>query len=197
MKNTTVNTKDLELTVPVPDSIEEYDRLAGAEGSALSKAIKSDIYNYYNLDFGIELCKELEKELETPRKTKQGDNGKDVYTETETQYIARLKEDNTLSEAKYKTIGKKVAKRVKFNNAPRQRAAAPPKATTAMAQDLIDAVSSGDANEAEVKASFERQIEEVTSFDESFGDFCLETVTKAIVTFDAQETAKKKSKFLS
>lgn len=55
-------TLGFELSVTVPDSVEDFDKLAGKPGAALTEAINNVIYRGWNNDFRATFLERVEKE---------------------------------------------------------------------------------------------------------------------------------------
>lgn len=100
----------LTVAIPVPESIEEYDTLAGKQGLCLASAVDNVVYRNVLNDFRYYFCEEFEKALlvefptyapTTPevairRKTKlvgkkaKTDEEKYVFAEGEAEYVRRV-----------------------------------------------------------------------------------------------------------
>lgn len=191
MKTIQVNTKNLSLEVQAPSTVQEYDKLAGYDGACLEHATKASVYQYYNNDFGDALVAELERETKVPRHSNT-EGEKTVYTESETDYIKRLFETKALTESKYDTIGKKVARKIPFSCAQRSRSAGPSKANLNSANDILAKIAAKESTAERVQASFESELG-ISSFTDSFGEFGLDSLVKALAAFDRLQESKKKS----
>lgn len=111
MKNTTYSIlaiagASLSFTLPVPETIEEFDALAKKPGAGLKSAVDNEIYRGVNADVRATFCEELEKHfvekypdhVELKRKTKDSGRKKKtegveepvmVYAEAELEYVKR------------------------------------------------------------------------------------------------------------
>lgn len=100
MKNNKVSMLGLELLVAVPETIEEFDTLAGKPGAALASAIANEIYRGVLTEARSEFCGLLEDYSGIPRATKESgrtrkkDDGSTepvlVFAETEADYVKRV-----------------------------------------------------------------------------------------------------------
>lgn len=102
MKTVQNETLGFKLNIQVPDSVEEFDRLAGKQGAALDEANKNVIYRGWNADFRKKLIEQLEKtygagtETNIPRAVigkgpkREKDGVEPDIFETEKKYVDRL-----------------------------------------------------------------------------------------------------------
>lgn len=96
------NSLDFNLKIAVPETVEEYDRLAKKEGSALSDAIFNVLYRGVFAKFRAKFAEAVENNTGIVRNTevvlgkdgqpKKDDDGNEVtrYTETEKVYLNRV-----------------------------------------------------------------------------------------------------------
>jgi len=108
MTTTKVRTLSFNLDVNVPDSVEEFDQLAGRQGACLEQAVLNIIYRSVLAQFRASFCEALEESTGIARETK--DTGRTrkvktehadgsvteeteavlVYSETEVEYVDRV-----------------------------------------------------------------------------------------------------------
>lgn len=97
MKQAQNETLGFKLNVQVPDSVEEFDRLAGRQGAALDEATKNVMYRGWNADFRRKLIDSLEKQFtdikravvgKGPKRKKDGIEP-DIF-ESEQKYLDRV-----------------------------------------------------------------------------------------------------------
>jgi hypothetical protein len=97
MKQVQNETLGFKLNVQVPDSVEEFDRMAGRSGAALDEANKNVMYRGWNADFRRTFVEVLGKQFPDIKravvgkgpKTKKNPEGSDVY-ESEQKYLDRV-----------------------------------------------------------------------------------------------------------
>lgn len=168
MKSQIVKTLGYQITVSVPDSVEEFDRLAKAVGTCLEQANRNVIYRSVLAEFRSLFCDTLETITKISRKTK--DTGKTrkvktegpdgsvteteeaivVWAETETEYEDRViqtiaSSEGTTAEAvktRFQATADKLAATLRFDPSESEKAPAGPKKVPAamltVAQKLID-----------------------------------------------------------
>jgi len=169
MKSQIVKTLGYQISVSVPDSVQEFDRLAKAEGTCLEQANRNVIYRSVLAEFRSLFCDALESATKIARKTK--DTGKTrktkveaadgsvteseeaivVWAETEGEFedrvIQTIARDESLSPEAVKTrfqeMADKLAATLPFDPSESEKSPAGPKKVSAsilaVAQKIIDA----------------------------------------------------------
>jgi hypothetical protein len=169
MKSQLVKTLGYQISVQVPESVQEFDRLAKAEGTCLEQANRNVIYRSVLAEFRSLFCDALESATKISRKTK--DTGKVrkvkqeaadgtiteteeaivVWAETEAEFedrvVQTLARDENLSpeaiKSRFQALADKLAATLPFDPSESEKTPAGPKkvsaAVTAVAQKIIDA----------------------------------------------------------
>ena len=126
MKTFSNNTHGTTVNVDVPETVEEYDTLAGKIGMALADAISNCVYRSWNPAFGRAAVKRLcEKyDVEVPQKHA---NGKPVFGAKKKdgtqspillgsqQFVKHLLDEGTMSEDEWAEEATAIAKAVPFD----------------------------------------------------------------------------------
>lgn len=169
MKSQLVKTLGYQISVSVPDSVQEFDRLAKAEGVCLEQANRNVIYRSVLAEFRSLFTEALESLTKISRKTK--DTGKTrkvkteaadgsvteteeaivVWAETESEYEDRVvqtiaSQESLTAEAvksRFQALADKIAATLPFDPSESEKTPAGPKkvsaAVLAVAQKIIDA----------------------------------------------------------
>jgi hypothetical protein len=137
MKTKQYNSAGLSVAFKVPETVEEFDRLAGSEGAALSEATDNVVYRGTLADFRSELCERLATETGVERSTRdtgkvrKNEAGVDepvlVYDETEVDFIKRVCATKGVEVTVFQPLADEIASKLVFDPKPRERKAATPK----------------------------------------------------------------------
>lgn len=147
MKNETYKSLGLNVVISVPESVEEYDKLAGKDGAALADATVNTVYRSVLNVFRAQIADAVEKQSGVARKRtyKVDANGAQVLDdeqnpiieteEPEAKYISRVAGDNV---EQFQTLADEIATKLIFDPKVKERAAFAPKK---LAQKFIDAAT--------------------------------------------------------
>lgn len=148
----------LPVSVGVPESIAEFDQLAGKEGEALDQANTNVLYRSVFTEVRSSFTEALETQTGIARKTKpgkikkNGEPGEDQWDETEMDYFDRVVAESNGSKEDYLSLITEVASKIPFDPAAKERAASKPKTLAKVyltaAQSIIEA---GKTNHAILK----------------------------------------------
>ena len=181
--------------VSVPESADEFDRLAGRPGACLDEAISNVTYRGVNHDFRKEMCDALETQLEDFERAfeikvneKTGKETK-VHTEKELAFINRALADGHATEEELNKIAQQVAATLEFDPSPSKRAKKVDKQIVAMAEGILAAIEAGSTTPDVVKSKIEAKLE-IEDFEAQFGEFSQSSLTAALV-LDKERAAAK------
>lgn len=105
MKNTTIKSLGLTLSISVPSTVAEFDQNAKKEGACLEQAVNNILYRGVLAEFRGDFCEAVEKAFSLERKTKDTGRTKTVkdektgvetkesifvYAESEAEFIDRV-----------------------------------------------------------------------------------------------------------
>lgn len=184
------------VNIQVPSSIDEFNQLGG---DALAEAIKQIIYGSWNTKFRKLLCETLEGTTGISRNTKKNDEGKDVYTESESEYVKRVLGSGKLNDESAQQIWNDVASEVDIADCirPTVRTKKAPKEVVATASGVIQSVKDGDSTKEEKMALFEKALDlDSGTFEARFGDFDQESVEQALLAVHEKRAREAASEFV-
>lgn len=148
MKNITNNCLGFKVNVSVPESVDEFDKLAGKSGAALESATMNVVYRSWNNFFREKFSEHLAQATKIARKTevvldkennpKKDDEGAEIlrYTETAAEHVDHVfatlvKEgkaaDVASAQAAYAADAQLIADSITFDPAEREPASKGPK----------------------------------------------------------------------
>jgi hypothetical protein len=164
MKESNVNSLGYDLKVLVPDSVEEYDRLARKDGACFESATNNVLYRSTLAKFRDALCQAIEnntgiaRETEPTGRFEKDDEGKDTdtpvlrYVETEAVFFKRVCAtlaaegkfpSPEAAAASFADLAQETISGIAFNPSERERAVSGPKTVakqyTKLAQEWVDA----------------------------------------------------------
>jgi len=184
---------DLNFTVMVPESAEEFDRLAGVTGACVGEANRNVIYRSVNHEFRDKLCERMENETGVPResKTSKKADGTEVteYTENEKAYINRLLAGKHIDEDKMQLIATEVGKTCIFDPSPSTRTTKIPKEIASAAADILFAVSEKKTTPDRVMANFAAVLG--VDFQGAYGAFSEDSVAKALIALRDKQARER------
>jgi hypothetical protein len=129
------NSLGVQVKLQVPASVEEFDTNAKRVGATLDYAIDNAVYRGSLADFREEFVNLVEVETGIPRETKtvgEGDKAKEVYSQSEAQYIAHVLATTGRTAESFQSIADEVASKLVFDAAERERKPAAPKRISKM-----------------------------------------------------------------
>lgn len=134
MKDKKYNSLGLTVSISVPETVEEYNALAGRENAAVDDAVDNTVYRSVLAEFREKFCEEVEKETGIARKRSpvlddKGEPKKDknnnpviTFDETEGKYIARVLAEKGYDDAgTFQAIADAIATNLKFDPSVRER----------------------------------------------------------------------------
>lgn len=198
MKKYQNTTLGLQIVIDVPETAEEFDKLAGRTGACVEEAVRNVIYRSVNPEFRRNLCERLEKETGIERASKttgEGDDAKTVYTQTEKEYYNSFLVDGHIDEETAQMYANEIAATLTFDPSPTTRAKKAPKEIETAARHIMDAIKSGTTDEDTVKSKFVAVLG-IESFDASFGDLTEESLVRALVADKEKQDRERTNKFV-
>lgn len=186
------------VTLQVPETAEEFDSLAGATGLCVKDANRNVIYRQWNHEFRKAFCDALENETGIARKTKtvgEGDKAKEVFDETEAEYLNGLELGKHIDEERMSQIAQEVAAEVKFDPTPSTRSKKIPKEITNAAAGLMAAVNAGETDAKKLAKNFEKVLG-IESFTVAFGEVSEDSLAAALLADKEKTDRERSAKFL-
>lgn len=174
MAKTTNKTLGFSFSVKTPDSVEEFNRLAGNANACLQMAVRHVLYHNWNPTFRRALCKAIEEASGVKRPQQKDGSGNPVFADAENKvpvlvsekiYLKQIKATGAMSGEALQALAAEVAGKVPFEASASKRGRKPNKEHVAAAQNIIDAINRGDTTMELVKEKFEA-LNEGLSFDE-------------------------------
>ena len=186
------------VTLQVPETAEEFDSLAGATGLCVKDANRNVIYRQWNHEFRRAFCEALEAETGIARKTRtvgEGDKAKEVFDETEADYIQSLELGKHIDEERMSQVAQEVAAEVKFDPTPSTRSKKIPKEILEAAAGLWAAIQAKEVSAKDVAANFQKALG-IENFELAFGKVSEESLAAALLADKEKEDRDRASKFL-
>lgn len=210
MKPRTYNSLDLDLQVPAPETVEEFDTNAGKPGACLNEAINNVVYRSWLADFRSLFLHGGEIEVTNADGTKSkvkvegidditkieregtaNDAGEIVkWTETEGKYFARVCAKLQKPASEFQAHANKIAKLIPFDAKASPRTFAPKKTAKAYLDAATQIIDKGEAVASKVAAELAKLLGiDVQPNRESLG--------KAISLHEAKKREAEKPKLAS
>lgn len=125
MKTVQNKSMGLVVNVEVPDSVEEYNQLAGRNDACLEDAIQYNLFHSFNSEFRNKFAEAVEKETGIARnlneaamaKSPERKDGKEktkIY-ENPGSYIARVLAEKGVEASAFQDVGDRIARSIKFD----------------------------------------------------------------------------------
>lgn len=154
MKDTTIRSLGLDLAVKVPESVDEFNTLAGNANACLDEATNNILYRSWLADFRSTYCEKLETTAGIERKTR--DTGKKdtkgepvlVYDESEAEFVKRVCAEKGVEITAFKSLADEVAAGIAFDPKATERKTAGPKKLPKMYLEIAQKVLDAGAAEA-------------------------------------------------
>lgn len=199
MKQELFRTLGLNIMISVPESVEEFNKLAGNPDQCLNDAIKNVAYRQAYPEFRKGLCEAVEKETGLARKTKtvgEGESAKEVISEKEAVYIARaLSEVEGFTEEKLQAVANDVAKSITLDPTPTERKKKAPKEIVNNAKGVLLAIENGQTTAANFVAAISEDLG--VDFIKTYGEVTEESIVNALLAIKAKEERDRQSKYVT
>lgn len=198
MKTYINKTLGFSFALLVPESVEEFDRLAGKGGAALDEANKNVIYRSVNHEFRKEFCEALEKTTGIEREGKitgEGEAAKKVYTEKEKAYVSRVLASGKITEEAAQSLANEVGGKIAFDPSPSERSSKLPKEIDDNVRAIFAAIAAGQSTEERVMANVAGKLG-LGSYEDTYGEFNEETLGAALVAVARKQREEQRNELL-
>lgn len=180
MKNEEVKSLGFNISVAVPNSVEEFDTLAKREGACLENGVNNIIYRSTLATFRSVFCERLEQAsgiqrlTETKPARKEGGDPITTFAESEMKFVARVRAEQGLDDESFKSSYSGLADEVigldecAFDPTKAERSAKEPKLAKVYAETATRIIDQGAGDKvlAKLGAKLNREL----AFPEETGD---------------------------
>lgn len=164
MKTKTYSSLGLNVTLSVPESVEEFDQNAKRSGACLDEATNNVVYRGSLAEFRDSFCEKLSEQSGVSRLTKSSGkkdaDGNDilVYAESEAEYAKRVAAEKNVEVSTFQPLADEVAASITFDAAARERKAPAPKKLPDWAKKVAEEFLAGTKSLPKFAAAYEKLV---------------------------------------
>lgn len=165
MKDYKNSTMGLEVTLKVPDSNEEFDKLAGRTNAANEDAVKYNVLHGWNTEFRSAFVEAVEKDTKvailvdqakTDKAPKKKDGSVTNVMENDLVYFRRVLAETQRTAISFQPLAQQVADSIPLQLSETARAGRIGKEYTSAAEELVSKAAAGTVDLSKVVANLER-----------------------------------------